>query len=102
VPVEDEVREYYSKLLAMGPGGEWAMERVHFITPERVETFSRHRMALSSVLLYSPRTMQRIGHLTTGRETYIVPGVVSQDDLAVADKLGGWTHVILWVLKQWY
>lgn len=102
MPVEDEVREYYSKLLAMGPGGEGAMERVHFITPERVETFSRHHMALSSVLLYSPRTMQRIRHLTTGRETYIVPGVVSQDDLAVADKLGGWTHVILWVLKRWY
>ena len=89
-PVEDEVQEYYGSLLAMGQGGEGAMERVHFVTPEQAGTFSRHRMALSSVLLYSPRTVERIRHLTAGREAYIMPGVVSQDDLAVADQLGGW------------
>ena len=88
--MEDEVQEYYGSLLAMGQGGEGAMERVHFVTPEQAGTFSRHRMALSSVLLYSPRTVERIRHLTAGREAYIMPGVVSQDDLAVADQLGGW------------
>lgn len=90
VSVEDEVQEYYGSLLAMGQGGEGAMERVHFVTPERAEAFSRHRMALSSVLLYSPRTVERIRHLTAGRDAYIMPGVVSRDDLAVADQLGGW------------
>ena len=90
VPVEGEVQEYYGSLLAMGQGGEGAMERVHFVTPERAGTFSRHRMALSSVLLYSPMTVERIKHLTAGRDAYIMPGVVSRDDLAVADELGGW------------
>ena len=65
------------------------MERLHFVTPERAEAFSRHRMALSSVLLYSP-SVERIRHLTAGRDAYIMPGVVSRDDLAVADQLGGW------------
>ena len=90
VPVEDEIQEYYGSLLAMGQGGEGAMERVHFVTPERAGAFSRHRMALSSVLLYSPMTVERIRHLTAGRDAYIMPGVVSRDDLAVADELGGW------------
>lgn len=88
--MEDEVQEYYGSLLAMGQGGEGAMERVHFVTPELAGAFSRHRMALSSVLLYSPRTVERIRHLTAGRDAYIMPGVVSRDDLAVADQLGGW------------
>lgn len=88
IPVDDEVQEYYQKLLAMGVGGERAMERVHFITPERTKTFARHKMALSSILMYSPRTLERIRHLTAGREAYIVPGVVSRDDITVADKLG--------------
>lgn len=90
IPVTDEVREYYTRVLSLGPDGEAAMERVHFITPEKSDCklFTRHNMALSSVLMYSPRALQSIRNLTAGREAYIVPGVVTEDDITVADKLG--------------
>ena len=95
VPVGDEVKDYYAKLLAMGPAGESAMERIHIITPDRVKTFARHNMALSSVLMYSPRTVERIRNLTAGKEAYVVPGVLSEDDLVVAEKLG---RCLLWTM----
>ena len=137
VEVGSEVREYYSRLLAMGPGGsETAMDRVHLLTPEHLHTFPSHSLPLSSLLALSPRlehitslvprpspppslprslsspleglrtrlphymyttlytcmychrTVQRIKRLTAGREAYIVPGVVSRDDMTVADMLG--------------
>ena len=83
------MQAFYHRLLAMGPGGEEARGRVHFITPEQVGKFPRHHMSLSTVLMYSTRTLERLRHLTAGREAYIVPNVVSRDDLAVADMLGG-------------
>ena len=82
------MQAFYHRLLAMGPGGEAAAGRVHFITPEQVGKFPRHHMSLSTVLLYSTRSLERLRHLTAGREAYIVPNVVGGDDLAVADMLG--------------
>ena len=90
LPVDEEMQDYYHRLLAMGPGGEEASQRVHFITPEQIGKFPGHRMSLSTILLYSTQTAERLRHLTAGREAYIVPNVVSRDDLAVADMLGAW------------
>ena len=88
VPVEGEVLEYYQSLLALGPAGETAMERVHIITPERMETFSQHNMSLSTILMYSESALSRVKSLLAGREAYIVPGVVGRDDITIADQLG--------------
>ena len=88
-PVDQEVLDYYHKLLAMSPGvGENSRHRIHIVTPEYAGAFSHHNLALSTELLYSPKALQRIQHLTAGREAYIVPGVVHRDDIAVADMLG--------------
>ena len=100
-PIDSEVLDYYHKLLAMGTHGEqeegvavggdkgaefW--HRIHVVTPEYAGAFAHHNLSLSTELLYSPKALQRIKYLVAGREAYIVPGVVSRDDIAVADALG--------------
>lgn len=92
-PVDQEVLDYYHKLLAMrhqvsGASGEEFHQRIHIVTPEYAGSFSHHNFSLSTELLYSPQALQRIQRLTAGREAYIVPGVVNRDDIAMADKLG--------------
>lgn len=88
ITIKRELEDYYQSLLAMGPGGEDAMKRVHIITPEHTSTFMKLQMTLSSVLLYSHDAMTRVKSLTAGKEAYIVSNVVSMDDLALADQLG--------------
>ena len=68
--------------------GEESRHRIHVVTPEYSGAFAHHNLSLSTELLYSSQALQRIRHLTAGREAYIVPGVVSRDDIAVADMLG--------------
>ena len=44
-------------------------------------------MALATLLKYSPRSMERIQNLIKGRDAYIVPGVMSHDDIYLSDLL---------------
>lgn len=80
--------EYHYRLLAMGPAGESANHRVHFVSPEKLESFKTHNMTLSSLVLYSPTCLSRIKRLIAGREAYIVSGTLCKEDLALAFELG--------------
>lgn len=87
-PLGEEIRTYYHTLLEMGPAGTSSKERLHFIYPEHFESFQHHNLALSTLVLYSPRCLARLKRLIAGREAYIVSATVAQDDLALAYKLG--------------
>jgi len=66
----------------------FSRERLHVVTPENLEAFKNCRMSLSTVLLYSPRCLARIKRLVAGKPSYIVSGLVSRDDIALAHALG--------------
>jgi hypothetical protein len=80
--------EYHYKLLAMGPAGDSAQTRVHFVNPEKIKNFETHNMALSSLVLYSPACLARIKRLISGRDAYILSGIVCREDLTLAHELG--------------
>jgi hypothetical protein len=87
VPLDREIVDYYSSLLAMGPAGSGtSMDRVHIVSPDL--SLPPHPLPLSSLLSLSPRTVQRIKRLTAGREAYIIPGAINSDDMTLADMLG--------------
>ncbi|XP_021362303.1 IQ domain-containing protein H-like isoform X2 [Mizuhopecten yessoensis] len=95
VPLSEETLQYYSKLLGLKAAVDSGnvedqcvmSERYRIITPDAIKSFPTHRMCLSTLLKYSPRTIKRIKHLIKGREAYMVSGVPHSDDLAVADEL---------------
>lgn len=97
-PLGEEVIEYYHKLLTMGPAGESSKHHVHFVSPEKLNSFKMHNMALSSLVLYSPVCLSRIKRLIAGREAYIVSGTVTKEDLAIAYELGEFSVAYLCML----
>ena len=91
VVLSEDLESYNLKLLSLGQEGtqtEDICKRLTLITPESLGKFRGKNLSLSTVLLYSPKAMRRIRNLTRGKNAYILPGVVSEDDLAVADQLG--------------
>lgn len=95
VPLSDETLQYYLKLLGLSSAvasGEVddqcdMSDRYKILVPEAIKSFPTHRMSLSTILKYSPRTLKRIANLTRGRTAYMVTGIAHKDDLAVADFL---------------
>lgn len=63
-------------------------DRVHFVTPEHLQSFGYHNLSLSSLLKYSPKAIKHIKRLVGDRQAYIVPHIPDRDDLDVSDTLG--------------
>lgn len=80
-----DVLGYYTKILEIGDI-ESGNKRVHFVVPENIERFPNH-FSLTQILLYSPKTLQRIKSMIKGKQAYIVPGSVSQDDVKLSIRL---------------
>lgn len=95
--LSEDVLKFYSGLLQSNRtsdvdtagANENSLSKRRFIifTPEALDYFPSHSMCLSTLLQYSPRTLQRIRRLIQGKHAYIVPGLAHIDDLAVADQL---------------
>lgn len=86
IPVDEAIVDFYIQLLSI-EGQQNIRERVHIITPENYNVFGHHNLPLATYMLYSPRALGRVRNLLMGKEAYIVPGVVSRDDITLADKL---------------
>ena len=90
VEVPEELEQYCYKLLEMASEGHSAgcmKKRLTFVVPENLHKFTSLDLPLSTLLLHSPKALQRVRNLTRGKEAILVPGYVNQDDLAVADSL---------------
>jgi len=59
---------------------------MRIIVPENLDRFPSH-MSLTSVLLYSPRSIKRIVRFINGREAYIVPGSIGAEERRLALRL---------------
>ncbi len=83
--ITEDVLSYYEKLLEVG-GVENPKSRMRIIVPENLDRFPSH-MSLTSVLLYSPRSIKRILRFINGREAYIVPGSIGAEERRLALRL---------------
>ncbi|CAL9697459.1 unnamed protein product [Knipowitschia caucasica] len=97
VHLDEDTLQYYTRLLTWNrtegapssiPQNSLSKSRFMILTPEAVDYFPSHTMCLSSLLSHSPCSLQRIRHLIRGKSSFLVPGAVHVDDLAVADALG--------------
>jgi len=84
-PLPEEVRDYYTKLLAVG-GVQNAASRFRFICPENYNRLPS-QLSLAAQLLYSPRALKRIITFIGNRPAYIVPNAVGADDVRVSMRL---------------
>ena len=60
--------------------------RLHIVVPSNVAKFPSH-FCLAQVLLYSPKTLQKIKSLIQGKQAYIVPGITSSSDIKLSIRL---------------
>ena len=85
IEIAEDVMSYYEKLLEVG-GVENPRLRMKIIVPENMERFPSH-MSLTSLLLYSPRSIKRILRFINGRDAYIVPGSLGPEERRLALRL---------------
>lgn len=81
--LDHEAVEYIVKLL-QSRGIKNVSQRFQIIYPENHIHFDKLNTSLSNLLMYSPRAMKRLQMSIKGKTAYIIPGVVSSDDLKLA------------------
>lgn len=77
-----EVFKYYMKILELVEVEE-PNKRFHLIVPENYVRFHEH-LSLSQVMLYSPKALRQIQNLIDGKQAYIVPGKVGENDIKLS------------------
>ncbi|CAM9270894.1 unnamed protein product, partial [Scytosiphon promiscuus] len=83
---DDDVLEYHRKILEMA-GIHGARGRMAVVVPENVELF-QGRLPLTSTLLYSPESLQRIARIVKGRPAVMITGEAGWQDKRLAVALG--------------
>ncbi|KAF1329887.1 hypothetical protein FI667_g5504, partial [Globisporangium splendens] len=77
-----EVGQYFMKLLQLGGIADPVM-RAGLVFPEQATRFPAH-FSLTTVLLYSPHCLRRIGRCIKGKEAYLVTGMPGQEEKRLA------------------
>lgn len=83
---DDVVLEYHRKILEMS-GVHNARRRMTVVVPENVDLF-HNRLAVASMLLYSPGCLKRINRIVKGKPAIILSGEASWQDKRLAVALG--------------
>jgi hypothetical protein len=83
--LEPEALEYYYKVLRR-IGVQDPETRVLFLVPELAKRLPTH-LSLTRLVLMSSKLMKCLASVVKGKVAYIVPGVVSQEELTLAGKL---------------
>ena len=81
-----EVFKYYMKILELVEIEE-PSKRFHLVVPENYVRFNNH-LSLSQAVLYSPKALQQIHNIIEGKQAYIVPGKVGENDVKLSIQLG--------------
>lgn len=85
-PPDEVVLEYHCKILEMS-GVYNARGRMTVVVPENVDLF-HNRLAVASMLLYSPGCLKRINRIVKGKPALILSGETSWQDKRLAVALG--------------
>eukprot|EP00759_Apiculatamorpha_spiralis_P044356 PhF_6_TR41334/c0_g1_i1/m.62690 len=83
--IEPEALQYYVKMAQAG-GVADAESRFVVLVPENAKRLPL-TISLTRAVLFSQRTMRRLTSIVRGRVAYIVPGVVSREEIILAAKL---------------
>ncbi|KPA80269.1 hypothetical protein ABB37_04567 [Leptomonas pyrrhocoris] len=82
---EQEIRQYYEKLLAES-GITNVAGRLTYVVPENAARLPAG-LSLTRMILLSPRLLKLLSALSTGKPAYIVPAVVGPEELTLASQL---------------
>lgn len=82
----EEIVNYYSKILNIGEIDKY-QSLFTIIVPENDIKLPK-KLAVAAQLLYSPNAIKRIKLLIKGRNSYIVPGIISNDEIKLSNLLG--------------
>jgi hypothetical protein len=86
IDITDELKDYYQQLF-ISANYQDAWNRIHFIVPDNLNSFGRHKMPLSSLLKYSPLAIKQIKSIIGPRPAAIIPHLPSPDDMYIANVL---------------